>query len=86
MERSASRCIGGYGADTDGNPQVEWYIVSNSISWSPMGIERSNDLTRSKKRGTKKGIWESLAGSTVTPPKGWRKWRRREVSLTAITQ
>lgn len=29
------------------------YIVSNSISWSPMGMERSNDLTRSKKKGKK---------------------------------
>lgn len=42
-----------------------------------MEMERSNDLSKKTVYGK--------AGTTMTPAKGWRKWRRREVSLTAIT-
>lgn len=54
-----------------------WSGILFRISWSPMEMERSNDLSKKTVYGK--------AGTTVTPAKGWRKWRRREVSLTAIT-
>lgn len=54
-----------------------WSGILFRISWSPMEMERSNDLSKKTVYGK--------AGTTMTPAKGWRKWRRREVSLTAIT-